>query len=139
MIYTLRLGKVDLDHQVIPENATILVRIDVFNEAGTDDFYCRIGSILISNCADIEFLDWIKVEYTESSSHVAAENIHPHCPSILIEDRVDISESVSERVQKVLTYDTIHFPLTETPTQAQAISSHVFHWNINTYLFDITC
>jgi hypothetical protein len=39
MIYTLHLGKVNLDHQVIPENATIFVRVDIFNEAGTDDFY----------------------------------------------------------------------------------------------------
>jgi hypothetical protein len=67
-----------------------------------------------------------------------AENIHPHCPSVLIEDRVDIPESVLERVQKVMIYNTIHFPLTESPTQAQAISAHVFHWNINTYVFEIT-
>ena len=42
MIYTLRFGKVDLDHRDIPENATILVRVDVFAEDGTDDWYAGL-------------------------------------------------------------------------------------------------
>jgi hypothetical protein len=53
----------------------------------------------------------------------------------LIEDRVDISESVSERVQKVLSHDKVQSPRTDTSTQAQAILPHEFHWNIDIYVF----
>src|SRR5215471_16468000 len=42
MIYSLRFGKVDLDHQDIPKNATILVRVDVFTEDGIDDWFAGL-------------------------------------------------------------------------------------------------